>query len=75
MILCHIAFAGSRIAVSLLAIHLQSSALTVGTLVAAYAVMPALLSVATGRWIDRVGLQRPFVIGSAASFGWLCRGK
>jgi len=64
LILDHVAFNGSRIAVSLFAIHLKSSALTVGTLMATYAVLPALLSVATGRWIDRVGLQRPMLIGS-----------
>lgn len=64
LILDHIAFAGSRIAVSLLAIRLESSALTVGTLIATYALLPALLSVSTGRWIDRIGLQRPMLVGT-----------
>lgn len=64
LVLDHIAFNGSRIAVSLFAIQQQSSALTVGSLIAMYAVLPALLSVTAGRWIDRFGVNRPMLIGS-----------
>ena len=48
LVLDHIAFNGSRVAVSLFAINQQASALTVGTLVALYALLPALLSVTAG---------------------------
>ncbi len=65
LVLDHVAFNGSRVAVSLFAIHEQASALTVGTLVALYALLPALLSVSAGRWIDRIGLNQPMLIGSA----------
>lgn len=65
LVLDHVAFNGSRIAVSLSAIHLGASALTVGLLMASYALLPALLSVHVGRWVDRVGMQRPMLIGSA----------
>jgi predicted MFS family arabinose efflux permease len=64
LVLDHIAFNGSRIAVSLNAIYLKSSALTVGSLVALYALLPALLSVTAGRWIDRVGVNLPMLWGS-----------
>ncbi|MBL8510816.1 MAG: MFS transporter [Betaproteobacteria bacterium] len=61
----HIAFAGCRVTVTLYAISLKASALTVGTLMALNALLPALLSVATGRWIDRQGISKPMLIGSA----------
>ena len=64
LVLDHVAFNGSRVAVSLYAINQQASALTVGALVALYALLPALLSVSAGRWIDRIGLNQPMLIGS-----------
>jgi predicted MFS family arabinose efflux permease len=64
LILDHVAFNGSRVVVSLYAISLNASALTVGSLVALYALLPALLSVKAGRWIDRIGLAKPMLIGS-----------
>jgi MFS family permease len=64
VVLDHIAFNGSRVTVSLNAIALKSSAFTVGLLIALYALLPALLSVSAGRWIDRVGVNKPFMIGS-----------
>ena len=64
MVLDHIAFNGSRISVTLYAIFLGESAFTVGSLLALYALFPALFSVAAGRWIDRVGIVRPLQIGS-----------
>jgi MFS family permease len=64
LVLNHVAFNGSRIAVSLFSINQSSSALTVGTLMALYALLPALLSVSVGRWIDRSGVRRPMLLGS-----------
>lgn len=65
MVLDHIAFNGSRVTVTLYAIHQGASALTVGVLVAMYALLPALLSVSAGRWIDRAGMEKPLLLGSA----------
>jgi MFS family permease len=65
LVLNHVAFNGSRVAVALFAINQHASAFTVGALVALYALLPAFLSVAAGRWIDRIGLNRPMLIGSA----------
>ena len=64
MVLDHIAFNGSRISVTLYAIFLGESTFTVGTLLALYALLPALFSVPAGRWIDRIGIVRPLQVGS-----------
>jgi len=65
-LLNHSAFAGSRVAVSLYAIHLHATPFTVGTLMALYAVLPMLLAVSMGRLIDRIGARFPMLIGSVA---------
>ncbi|MBI3714765.1 MAG: MFS transporter [Betaproteobacteria bacterium] len=64
LILDHIAFSGSRVSVSLDAISLHASPFTIGLLIALHALLPALLSVTAGRWIDRIGIVRPMLIGS-----------
>ena len=65
-VFAHTAFNGSRVTVSLYALSLQSSPLTVGMLVSLYSVLPMLLSVSAGRMIDRVGAGRPLAWSSAA---------
>ncbi len=57
------AFAASRLSVSLAAIHLQAPTYVVGLLLSLYALLPMLLSVSLGRWIDRIGTRRPMLIG------------
>ncbi len=64
MVLDHVAFNGSRVTVTLYAIHQGASALTVGILIGMYALLPALLSVSAGRWIDRAGMEKPLLVGS-----------
>ncbi len=66
LILNHIASYGSRVTVTLFAISQQSSAFTIGLLMALYALLPALFSVSAGRWIDRIGIEKPFRLGSIA---------
>ena len=58
------AFIGSRVAVSLYAIHLHGTPFTVGTLVALFGLLPMLLSLSVGRLIDRVGGRKPMLAGS-----------
>lgn len=66
LVLNHVAFAGSRMAVALFALQQPGAgALTVGLLMAVYALLPALLSVSAGRWIDREGINRPMLLGTA----------
>lgn len=65
-LLNHSAFAGSRVAVSLYAIHLHATPFTVGALMALYAVLPMLLAVSMGRLIDRIGTRFPMLLGSVS---------
>jgi MFS family permease len=61
----HLCFVGSRMTTALLALKLGASPLTVGALVALFAVVPMFLSVSAGRLIDRLGPRRPVMIGLA----------
>jgi MFS family permease len=63
-VLCHAAFHGVRVTVSLFALNNGSSAFTVGALMALMATCPTLLGIAAGRWTDRVGARRPMLCGS-----------
>lgn len=65
MVLDHVAFNGGRVTVTLFAINQGATPLTVGVLLAMYALLPALLSVSAGRWVDRIGLGKPLLLGSA----------
>ena len=60
----HIALAGSRVVVSLYALHLGASSAVVGVLLALYALLPMLFAVAAGRLSDRIGVRRPMLVGS-----------
>jgi predicted MFS family arabinose efflux permease len=65
-VFAHTAFNGSRVTVSLYALSLQSSPLTVGALVSLYSVLPMFLSVIAGKMIDRVGVGKPLLWASVA---------
>jgi MFS family permease len=70
--LSHVGFVGSRITVALAAIDQGASPLTIGVLMALYAVVPMLLAVQAGRLVDRVGAFRPVAIaGSVVAAGIL----
>ena len=71
-VLSHVGFVGSRITVSLAAINQGASPLTVGVLLALFAVFPMLLAVQAGRLVDRAGAFRPIAIsGSIVAAGLL----
>ena len=63
-VLNHTAFIGSRVAVSLYAIHLHASPLTLGVLMSLYGLLPMLFSVSVGRLSDRVSPRVPLIVGS-----------
>jgi len=65
-VLTHTGFVGSRMVISLFAIHQHASPLTIGVLMALYALLPMLLAVAAGRLIDRVGTLRPLAWSGVA---------
>lgn len=64
--LAHLAFVGSRMSTSLFALQLGASEFTVGLLMALFAALPMVLSVWSGRLIDRAGPRRPLLAGLAA---------
>jgi len=66
--LTHVGFAGSRLAVPLYAVDQGASPFIVGTVVALYAALPAMLAVPAGRMIDRLGYKTPPLFGTSAVF-------
>lgn len=62
-LLSHSGFGGSRVVVTLYALNLGANQLTVGILMALYALVPMLLAVTIGRFADRVGARVPMLIG------------
>ncbi len=65
-LLNHSAFAGTRVAVSLYALHLHATPLVVGALMALYAILPMFFAVSMGRFTDRMGARLPMLAGSVA---------
>ena len=61
--LSHSGFGGSRVGISLFALELGASQVTIGVLMALYAVFPLMLAVYVGRLADRVGPRAPMLIG------------
>jgi MFS family permease len=62
----HAALVGSRMTAVLFALELGGTDFTVGVVMALFAVLPMLLSVASGRLIDRAGPRRPLLAAFAA---------
>jgi MFS family permease len=69
-------FTGSKVILALLSLELGASQLTIGAIVACYAIAPALLGVQAGRLSDRIGMRIPMLAGTmvmcvAMLTGWL----
>jgi len=63
-LVAHVALVGARITTSLYALSLHASTFTIGILIALFALFPMIFAVPIGRWVDRVGMQRPIRIGT-----------
>jgi MFS family permease len=73
--LAHTSFSGSRLTLTLQAVHLQASTFQIGLLMSLLMVVATFVSVPVGRWADRIGFQRPTLIGLcmlavAGLLGW-----
>ena len=68
-IFAHIAFVSTRMAGSLYALANNASTFTVGVLMALFALVPMLIAVHTGRWLDAVGARRPLLTGMLMILG------
>lgn len=64
-ILNHVAFSGARVAMTLSALHVHATTFQVGTVLSLYSLLPMLLAIPGGRWIDRIGARGPMLIGTA----------
>ncbi len=62
--LTHVAFMGSRVIVSLYALHQGASQMTIGVFMALYALCPMLIAVHIGKLADRIGPRLPMLMGS-----------
>jgi len=63
----HATLSGARVAVSLDALARGASPATVGVLMALFALLPVFLAVSVGRLVDRIGVRRPMLWGSAGT--------
>jgi MFS family permease len=60
----HSSYGGSKVVVSLFALDLGASQVTVGALAAFYAIVPLMLGVYSGRLADTKGMRLPLYIGA-----------
>jgi len=63
VILAHCAYGGTRLNISLAALSAGASPLTVGVMMSLIAMLPMLLGVAAGQFIDRTGVRVPMIAG------------
>jgi MFS family permease len=63
IVLAHTVFTGTRVTASLYALANGVSTFTVGVVIALFALVPALIAVRSGRWLDRVGPVKPLFAG------------
>jgi len=66
IVLCNmLSYRGSKVLISLFAIELGAAQISIGTLIAMYAVFPLLLALYAGKLTDRLGVRMPMLCGSA----------
>ena len=70
-ILLHLAFAGCRVNLSLFALSLDATPLTVGVVVSLLAVVPIFFAVSAGRVMDRIGVRKPMLAGACSTIAGL----
>ena len=68
-VLAHMAFVSARMTGSLYALANKASTFTVGVMMALFALVPMLIAVRAGRWLDAVGPWRPTLTGLLLMLG------
>ena len=68
-VLTHMAFVAARMTASLYALANHASTFTVGVIMALFALVPMLIGVRAGRWLDAAGAWRPTLTGTALILG------
>jgi MFS family permease len=64
VVVTHTSFGAARLICTLYALANKASTFTVGVMLALYALVPALLAVRAGRWLDEAGPFRPLAFGT-----------
>jgi predicted MFS family arabinose efflux permease len=70
-VMAHLGFVSARMTGSLYALANGASTFTVGVMMALFALVPMLIAVRAGRWLDAVGPWRPVASGLALMLGGL----
>ncbi len=68
-VLAHMAFVAARMTASLYALANHASTFTVGVIMALFSLVPMLIAVRVGRWLDAVGPRRPTLTGALLILG------
>ena len=68
-VLAHMAFVSARMTGSLYALANSASTFTIGVMMALFALVPMLIAVRAGRWLDAVGPWRPVLTGILLMLG------
>jgi predicted MFS family arabinose efflux permease len=68
-VLVHMAFVSARMTGSLYALANKASTFTVGVMMALFALVPMLIAVRAGRWLDAIGPWRPTLTGVLLMLG------
>ena len=71
-ILAHTAITGSRVAVSLSGLELKASTFSIGMMLSLYSLLPMFILVGAGRWVDRIGLRKPMLMGASLGVFGVC---
>lgn len=71
-VFAHLTFVSARMTGSLYALANNVSTFTVGVLIALFALVPMLVAVRAGRWLDAVGPRKPLLVGLLMILGGAC---
>jgi MFS family permease len=63
VMLTHLGVIGAKLLIALYAIDLGASPLQVGLTFSLFSILPAILAITAGRWVDRIGVRLPLVLG------------
>jgi MFS family permease len=64
MVLTHSAYGATRLALSLTALAWQLPTVLIGVLLSLISIVPMIVSIWVGRWLDRVGTFKPLILGA-----------
>jgi MFS family permease len=67
VMLTHLGVIGAKLLLALFAIDLGASPVQVGLTFALFSILPAIFAISAGRWVDRIGVRVPLLIGCAGA--------